>query len=156
MKLPIETIINLSDLMNSIDSYEGLSDEGAIAIYENASEYEKLVKNEYLDKIQGFIKKLKTDELAELEEKAKSSEEDKLKLDEAQQDIQNKFDTYRNSLVSEEFEINIRTISKEDHMSIVKNPNNRKKLTRYGFRLIEELFVTKPEVTSDEVLETEK
>ena len=149
MKLPIGTIIDLSEITNLINSYEGLSDDGAIAIYENASEYEKLVKDEFVDKINGFVKKLQTPELIELKEKTKDitdeTNEDLIRFNELNTDAQDKINNYRETLLNQEFEVTVNTISREDLLAIVKNSENRKKITRIGFRLIENLFVKKDE-----------
>lgn len=149
MKLPIGTIIDLSEITNLINSYEGLSDDGAIAIYENASEYEKLVKDEFVDKINGFVKKLQTPELIELKEKTKDitdeTNEDLIRFNELNTDAQDKINNYRETLLNQEFDITVNTISREDLLAIVKNSENRKKITRIGFRLIENLFVKKDE-----------
>ena len=160
MKLPIGTIIDLSEITNLINSYEGLSDDGAIAIYENASEYEKIVKNEFVDKINGFVKKLQTDEFAELKEKTKDitdeENEDLIRFKELNKDAQDKITNYRETLLNQEFDITVNTISREDLLSIVKNSENRKKITRIGFRLIENLFVEKEEEPSEEIVEEEQ
>ena len=161
MKLPIGTIIDLSEVVNLINSYEGLSDDGAIAIYENASEYEKLVKNEFVDKINGFVKKLQTEEYAELKEKTKDitdeENEDLIRFKKLNEDAQEKINNYRDTLMNQEFEITINTISHEDLLAIVRNSDNRKKISRVGFRLIESLFVEKEaEETSEEIVEEEQ
>lgn len=160
MKLPIGTIIDLSEITNLINSYEGLSDDGAIAIYENASEYEKIVKNEFVDKINGFVKKLQTDEFVELKEKTKDitdeENEDLIRFKELNKDAQDKINNYRETLLNQEFDITVNTISREDLLSIVKNSENRKKITRIGFRLIENLFVEKEEEPSEEIVEEEQ
>ena len=57
----------------------------------------------------------------------------------------------------QEFEITINTISHEDLLAIVRNSDNRKKISRVGFRLIESLFVEKEaEETSEEIVEEEQ